>query len=73
MLYSRNKSQFLLGGLKVDNKPTWHECQAAYKAAVKAFLVKMRPEFESLEIKFVRSLRVDPRLFLAVECANVLE
>jgi hypothetical protein len=73
MLYSRNESQFLLGGLKVDNKPTWHERQAAYKAAVRAFLVKMKLEFEKLEIKFVRSLRVDPRLFLAVECTNVLE
>jgi len=72
-VFNRNESQFLLGGLKVDNKPTWHERQAAYKAAVKAFLVKMKPEFESLEVKFVRSLRVDPRLFLAVECTNVLE
>jgi hypothetical protein len=70
---SSNESQFLLGGLKVDNKPSWHERQAAYKAAVKSFLVRMKPEFETLEIKFVRSLRVDPRLFLAVECTNVLE
>jgi hypothetical protein len=73
VLFTRNESQFLLGGLKVDNKPTWHECQLAYKSAVKAFLVKLKPEFETLEIKFVRSLRVDPRLFLAVECTNVLE
>jgi hypothetical protein len=36
-------------------------------------LKKLKPEFESMEIKFVRSLRVDPRLFLAVECTNVLE
>ena len=72
-MFNRNESQFLLGGLKVDNKPTWHERQAAYKAAVKAFLVKMKPEFESLEVKFVRSLRVDPRLFLIVECKSVYE
>jgi hypothetical protein len=57
----------------VAYKPTWHERQAAYKAAVKSFLVKLNPDFESLEVKFVRSLRVDPRLFLAVECVNVLE
>ncbi len=73
VLFTRNESQFLLGGLKVDNKPTWHERQLAYKSAVKAFLVKLKPEFETLEIKFVRSLRVDPRLFLAVGCTNVLE
>ncbi len=73
MLCSSNESQFLLGGLKVDNKPTWHERQSAYKAAVKACLKKLKPEFESMEIKFVRSLRVDPCLFLAVECTNVLE
>jgi hypothetical protein len=69
----RNESQFLLGGLRVDNKPSWLERQAAYKTAVRAFLMKLKPEFESIEIKFVRSLRVDPRLFLAVDCKSPLE
>ncbi len=73
MFYCSNECQFLLGGLKIDNKPSWHERQEAYKAGVKSFLVKMKPEFETIGIKFVRSLRVDPRLFLAVECTSILE
>ncbi len=72
-LNSRNESKFLLGGLKVDNKPSWAERQAAYTTAVKSFLVKLNPEFEQIEPKFVRSMRVDPRLFLIVECKSVFE
>ncbi len=72
-LFPRNESKFLLGGLKVDNRPSWAERQAAYKAAVQAFLVKMNPEFGTLEPKFVRSMRVEPRLFLIVECKSIFE
>jgi hypothetical protein len=37
---------------------------------VKEFIVKMSPELESVEVKFVRSLRVDPKLYLEVECGG---
>ncbi len=73
LFLTRNESKFLLGGLKVDNKPTWAERQSAYKTAVKAFLIKLNPEFEKIEPKFVRSMRVDPRLFLIVECQSIFE
>ncbi len=69
----RNESKFLVGGLKVENKPSWAERQAAYKSAVKTFLIKLSPDFEKIEPKFVRSMRVDPRLFLVVECQSVYE
>jgi len=73
LFLTRNESKFLLGGLKVDNKPSWAERQSAYKTAVKAFLIKLNPEFEKIEPKFVRSMRVDPRLFLIVECQSIFE
>jgi hypothetical protein len=69
----RNETKFLLGGLKVDNRPTWQERQNAYMEAVKAFLVRLKPEFGEISIKFVRSMRVDPRLFLIVECQRLIE
>ncbi len=72
-LLFRNETKFLLGGLKVDNKPTWQERQNAYMEAVKAFLLKLNQEFGEVQIKFVRSLRVDPRLFLVVECQRLIE
>ncbi len=59
--------------MKVDNRPSWAERQSAYMSAVKTFLTKLNPEFEQIEPKFVRSMRVDPRLFLIVECKNVFE
>ncbi len=57
----------------MDNKPTWQERQEAFMTAVKAFLTKLKPEFEEIKIKYVRSMRVNPRLFLVVECNNTFE
>jgi hypothetical protein len=65
-----NEKKFLLSGLKVKRFPTWHERQAAFVSSVKEFVVKMSPELESVEVKFVRSLRVDPKLYLEVECGG---
>jgi hypothetical protein len=59
--------------LKVRRFPTWHERQAAYVAAVKAFLLKLKPEFSEVEVKFVRSIRVDPKLYLDVESGNAYQ
>jgi hypothetical protein len=69
----RNEKKFLLCGLKVGRFPTWHERQAAYVAAVKEFLLKMKPEFSEVEVKFVQSIRVDPKLYLDVECGNAYQ
>jgi hypothetical protein len=57
----------------VGRFPNWHERQAAYVAAVKEFLLKMKPEFSEVEVKFVRSIRVDPKLYLDVECGNAYQ
>ena len=51
--------------------PTWHERQSSYVAAVKAFVVKLSVDIDAVEIKFVRSFRTKPKLFLDVECASV--
>jgi hypothetical protein len=59
--------------LKVGRFPTWHERQAAYVAAVKELLLKMNPEFAEVTIKFVRSIRVEPKLYLDVECGNAYQ
>ncbi len=69
----RNEKKFLLCGLKVGCFPTWHERQAAYVAAVKEFLLKMKPEFAEVQVKFVRSIRVNPKLYLDVECGNAYQ
>jgi hypothetical protein len=53
--------------------PTWHERQSAYVAAVKAFVVKIGVDVDSVEIKFVRSFRTKPKLFLDVECGNAFQ
>jgi len=68
--FFRNESLFLLAGLKVPNESSWQARQAAYMAAVKSFLLKLKPEFDSIQIVFVRNLRTNPRLFLIVECAS---
>jgi len=73
MVFNRNENKFLLSGLKVAKHQTWHERQAAYVTAVKECLVKMNPDFETIEVKFVRSMRVEPRLYLSVECATVFQ
>jgi hypothetical protein len=51
--------------------PTWHERQSSYMAAVKAFIVKLGIDIDAVEVKFVRSFRTKPKLFLDVECASV--
>jgi hypothetical protein len=40
---------------------------------MKAFLLKLKPEFSEVEVKFVRSIRVDPKLYLDVECGNAYQ
>ncbi len=69
----RNEKKFLLCGLKVGRFPTWHERQAAYISAVKEFLLKLKPEMAEVEVKFVRSIRVEPKLYLDVECGNAYQ
>jgi len=66
-LYS-NEKKFVVSGLEVAMYPTWHERQSAYVAA---FVIKLGIEADSVEIKFVRSFRTKPKLFLDVECGNV--
>ncbi len=66
-----NEKKFVVSGLEVAMYPTWHERQSAYVAAVKAFVIKLGIEADSVEIKFVRSFRTKPKLFLDVECGNV--
>ena len=73
---SRNEHRFLLAGLKVDKMADWAARQSAYLAATKAFLTRLNPEFESINIKFVRYLNIgrkneEARLFLSVDCATV--
>ncbi len=53
----------------------WAARQAAYMTAVKEFIVKLNPEFTSIEVTFVKALNVgrkeDKRLFLSVDCKDV--
>ncbi len=65
-----HEHQFLIAGLNVGKKPTWEERQTIYLAAVKEFLVKLKPEFSSLPVVFVKAIRYEPRLLLSVECAK---
>ncbi len=69
----RNEKKFVVSGLEVSMYPTWHERQSAYVAAVKAFVVKLGVDVDSVEIKFVRSFRTKPKLFLDVECGNAAQ
>jgi hypothetical protein len=59
-----------LAGLKVAKLSSWEEWQKAYLAAVKTFLTKIKPEFASLPVSFVRAIRYEPKLVLSVECAK---
>ena len=72
---SRNEHRFLLAGLKVPRHTDWAARQAAYLSAVKEFLLKLNPEFTSIEVTFVKALNVgrkeDKRLFLSVDCKEV--
>jgi hypothetical protein len=56
--------------LEVEKKPSWEERQAVYMAVVKAFLVKLKPEFATLPVVFVKAIRFEPKLLLAVDCAK---
>jgi len=67
---SSHEHCFLLGGLPVAKKSTWEERQAAYLSAVKEFLAKLKPEFETLPVKYVKAIRYEPKLLLSVECAK---
>jgi hypothetical protein len=54
--------------LKVKKLPDWTARQAAYLTAIKDFLAKLKPEFSSLPVLFVRAIRYEPKLLLSVEC-----
>ena len=71
--FLRNEKKFVVSGLEVSMYPTWHERQSAYVAAVKSFVVKIGVDVDSVEIKFVRSFRTKPKLFLDVECGNAVQ
>ena len=72
---SRNEHRFLLAGLKVPKHSDWTARQAAYLSAIKEFLLKLNPDFSSIEVTFVKALNVgrkeDKRLFLSVDCKEV--
>jgi preprotein translocase subunit YajC len=69
----RNEKKFVISGLEVAMQPTWHERQSAYVTAVKAMVVKLNIEPDAVEIKFCRSFRTKPKLFLDVECGSVAQ
>ena len=73
LLYFRNEKKFVISGLEVAMQPTWHERQSAYVTAVKAMVVKLNIEPDAVEIKFCRSFRTKPKLFLDVECGSVAQ
>ncbi len=60
----------MIAGLKVKKLPDWAARQAAYLTAVKEFVAKLKPEFSTLPISFVRAIRYEPKLLLSVECAK---
>ncbi len=72
-LIYRNEKKFVISGLEVAMQPTWHERQSAYVTAVKAFVIKLGIEPNAVEIKFCRSFRTKPKLFLDVECGSVAQ
>jgi hypothetical protein len=69
----RNEKKFVISGLDVAMYPSWHERQSAYIAAVKAFIVKIGIDVDEVKVKFVRSFRTKPKLFLDVECGSVMQ
>ncbi len=56
--------------MKVGKLSAWIERQEAYKKAVKEFLTKLKPEFSTLPVNYVKAIRYDPKLILSVECAK---
>jgi hypothetical protein len=69
-LYYSHDNRFLLAGLKVGKLSDWTARQAAYLAAVKAFLAKLKPDFATLPVMYVKALRHEPKLLLSIECAK---
>jgi hypothetical protein len=65
-----NEHRFLVAGLVVEKKPSWEERQATYLAIVKTFLTKLKPEFATLPVTFVKGIRFEPKLLLSVDCAK---
>ncbi len=74
-LILRNEHRFLLAGLKIEKLADWAARQAAYAKAAKDFLIKLKPEFSEIEVKFVRGMNVgrgqEARLILSVDCGSV--
>ena len=70
MFCSSHECRFLLAGLKVKKLSDWTARQEAYKVAVKQFLTKIKPDFASLPVSYVKALRHEPKLLLLVECAK---
>jgi hypothetical protein len=68
LFFSSHENQFLLAGLKVEKLAAWTERQSAYLSATKAFLTKLKPEFATLPISYVKAIRHEPKLMLSVEC-----
>jgi hypothetical protein len=64
-----------LAGLKIPRLPDWEAHQAAYLTAARAFLVKLNPDFSTIEVPFVKAINLgrkeDSRLFLSVDCKTV--
>jgi hypothetical protein len=65
-----HEHRFLIAGLDVEKKSSWEERQAAYLAAAKAFLTKLKPDFANLPVTLVKAIRYDPKLLLSVDCAK---
>jgi hypothetical protein len=65
-----NEHRFFIAGLDVEKKPSWEERQAVYMSAVKAFLTKLKPEFATLPVVFVKGMRFEPKLLLSVDCTK---
>jgi hypothetical protein len=46
-----------------------------YLAAAKSFILKLKPDFSTIEVTFVKALNIgrkeDKRLFLSVDCRTV--
>ena len=60
----------MLAGLKVKKLSDWTARQEAYMSAVKNFLTKIKPEFATLPVLYVKAIRFEPKLLLSVECAK---
>ncbi len=71
----RNEHRFLLAGLKLPRLADWTARQVAYLNAAKAFVLKLNPEFTTIEVTFVKAISIgkkeDSRLFLSVDCKTV--